>query len=1215
MAQRDQPMPGDNVVGDDEHLHSNNNNNDEAIIQQHPQSLQNTTFDNQMDNDDEALYDNDDQLPIRTVQPAQQPQYYHNDNPSLSEGDDDEDDDDDEDSYYPAQYNQQRQQQYNVQNTNRTNQQAMAQLQEQQKQREEEEEARKYYEPIEEDNGEDCVYFVKTMDENTEKLRWRVRNLSHIKQKLYSPEFEACGGRWRILLFPNGNNVNSVSIYLDVADAKTMENGWTRYARFQLSMLNQFDIAKTHGQDAEKRFNAQETDWGFREFVPLSKFRNPSLGFIVDDSCVIEAVIHVSHDPYLSNPHNYNSKRETGFIGFKNQGATCYMNSLLQTLYHIAYFRKAVYQMPTEEEKPASSIPLALQRVFHKLQYDSIAVDTKELTRSFGWDTIDSFLQHDVQELARVLMDNLEKKMENTLSKGTMKDLFEGVCKNYIKCINVEYESSRKETYLDLQLNVKGCKDVMQSFEQYIEVETLEGENQYQAEGHGLQDAKKGSIFLSFPPVLMLHLKRFEYDIQRDVMYKINDRYEFPLEMDLTRFLDPSSDSIHEDNTYCLFSILVHSGDVSGGHYYAYIKPYHDTDNWFKFDDEKVYGVRKHDAIDESFGGGEEKKTKYFWLNPSSNSIYKRFTNAYMLVYIRKSRVHEILKRVELQDVPPHLTTRFEEEKEQKEKDKRDKAEAWKFCSVKISTDEDLRNYQGVDLLKLSSLESIRILKDAPVSELKKIVQEKYGVVPEKQRFWRWERRQNKTNRPDHPFDLTREHQIPVEKLFTHNSSEVVLHLEVSKAPEDEPSFKQITKRDLLLFVKFYDPEARKISYVGSMIFQKEMTVLDVMQDLKQLAGLPEDESIVLYEEIRPDMIEPIPDDSTLKKAELIHGDIVIIQKQLTPADEGKYEYPTPVAYFEYLNQRIDIEVSKLEEPDKVQFNVELLKTYSFEKVVTELAKHLNTEPQFIRLTGNNPYGSHPVRPSPFRSTEVRTLKDMLVSQQQITSKLYYEILDVPLTEVENKKEVFVSWFNNKVEIVERFKILLPKDSTVSDLKKALVDKIGDRTDYPIEQLSSIRISTVHNNKYSRIWPDQEPIDKMNSIMTPELRAELVDPMELTASHIVQVQHFCKDGMGIRTFGHPFLLVINEEETVGQVKSRIQAKLQIKDEDYKKYKFAPLSGIHQHSHLVDDDVKFVEALQNKQTIQGMETTLGLEHKDPTPRNHSRYYDKPIVIKN
>lgn len=37
---------------------------------------------------------------------------------------------------------------------------------------------------------------------------------------------------------------------------------------------------------------------------------------------------------------------------------------------------------------------------------------TIELTKSFGWDTLDSFMQHDVQEFNRVLQDNLESKMK-----------------------------------------------------------------------------------------------------------------------------------------------------------------------------------------------------------------------------------------------------------------------------------------------------------------------------------------------------------------------------------------------------------------------------------------------------------------------------------------------------------------------------------------------------------------------------------------------------------------------------------------------------------------------------------------------------------------------------------------------------------------------------------------------------------------------------------
>ena len=122
------------------------------------------------------------------------------------------------------------------------------------------------------------------------------------------------------------------------------------------------------------------------------------------------------------------------------------------------------------------------------------------------------------------MQQKLEEKMKSTTVEGTIQKLFEGHMVNYIDCINVEYKSTRKEAFLDLQLDVKGCKDIYESFDKYVEVERLEGDNKYRAEGHGLQDAKKGVLSMDFPPVLQLQLKRFEYDFVRDTMVKINDR-------------------------------------------------------------------------------------------------------------------------------------------------------------------------------------------------------------------------------------------------------------------------------------------------------------------------------------------------------------------------------------------------------------------------------------------------------------------------------------------------------------------------------------------------------------------------------------------------------------------------------------------------------------------------------------------------------------------
>lgn len=218
--------------------------------------------------------------------------------------------------------------------------------------------------------------------------------------------------------------------------------------------------------------------------------------------------------------NSYDSKKETGYVGLRNQGATCYLNSLLQSLYFTNSFRRAVFQIPTEGEDLANSA-LALQRLFYQLHNAKDAVDTAELTRSFGWDAKHIFEQRDVQELCRKLMEALEEKMKGTEAEHSLEKLFVGKMRTYIDCINVNYTSSRVEDFWDIQLNVRGLKNLEESFKDYVAVETLEGENKYFAEGHGLQEARKGVIFESFPQVLHLHLKRFEYDFMRDEMMKV----------------------------------------------------------------------------------------------------------------------------------------------------------------------------------------------------------------------------------------------------------------------------------------------------------------------------------------------------------------------------------------------------------------------------------------------------------------------------------------------------------------------------------------------------------------------------------------------------------------------------------------------------------------------------------------------------------------------
>jgi ubiquitin carboxyl-terminal hydrolase 7 len=108
-----------------------------------------------------------------------------------------------------------------------------------------------------------------------------------------------------------------------------------------------------------------------------------------------------------------------------------------------------------------------------------------------------------------------------TIVDKSVDRLLKGKTYNFIKCKHVDYSSTKSEEFLDLQLDVMGCASVYDSLDKICKVEELSGDNKYDAEGHGLQDATKGILFEELPPVLQLHLRRFDFDLQTWTSIKV----------------------------------------------------------------------------------------------------------------------------------------------------------------------------------------------------------------------------------------------------------------------------------------------------------------------------------------------------------------------------------------------------------------------------------------------------------------------------------------------------------------------------------------------------------------------------------------------------------------------------------------------------------------------------------------------------------------------
>jgi len=307
------------------------------------------------------------------------------------------------------------------------------------------------------------------------------------------------------------------------------------------------------------------------------------------------------------------------------------------------------------------------------------------------------------------------------------------------------------------------------------------------AEGLGLQDAKKGVVFTSFPPVLHLQLRRFEYDFERDALVKINDRHEFPFEIDLGEFLDESADRSVSHN-YKLHGVLVHSGDLHGGHYFALIKPEKDG-RWFKFDDDRVTPVTDKEVLEDNYGGDMPNG-----LTPSQRTqarTLKKFTNAYMLVYIRETELDTVLAPFSEDDTPPHLSEstmipstvadnteqRLEQERELMEARRREKDEQHLYLTAKIITDDSFARHSGFDLasfddknLPATDLATFRVLKQETYATFKQRIAAFHKIDPNSFRLWVLVNRQNKTIRPD----------VPISEDNANQSKSIWLHMGVT---------------------------------------------------------------------------------------------------------------------------------------------------------------------------------------------------------------------------------------------------------------------------------------------------------------------------------------------------------------------------------------------------------------------------------------------------
>jgi hypothetical protein len=172
-------------------------------------------------------------------------------------------------------------------------------------------------------------------------------------------------------------------------------------------------------------------------------------------------------------------------VGLENFGVTCYVNSVLQALFHIRDFRSLVYKLD-----PRDPLLLELQRLFARLQLSDGPCPSRNLVEALGWTHEDDFRRHDARGLISHLLESVFNAVRSTPLERDYVRLFQGT----------RGVADSSEIFSNVSLNISATSTLDQAIGRFL--------------GSGAVE------FVELPNVLFLHMRgnagHFEYPRELD---------------------------------------------------------------------------------------------------------------------------------------------------------------------------------------------------------------------------------------------------------------------------------------------------------------------------------------------------------------------------------------------------------------------------------------------------------------------------------------------------------------------------------------------------------------------------------------------------------------------------------------------------------------------------------------------------------------------------
>ncbi|XP_029941606.1 ubiquitin carboxyl-terminal hydrolase 7-like isoform X2 [Salarias fasciatus] len=280
------------------------------------------------------------------------------------------------------------------------------------------------------------------------------------------------------------------------------------------------------------------------------------------------------------------------YHGLQNQGATSYLNSVLQVLFMTKNFREALRRCREDD-----SFQTVLSFLFEQLENGE--AHTEIITEGLGIRS--GSVQGDAADCFEKIM--------NRIKSEEASQIFKIVLTHKNKCDGCGTESGKEEKFWHLPLELDGERygsfKVIDGLRTFFRESWITGQDRLYCEKcKTKQDSTDKFEMKDHPEVLTLLLKRFQFDHRWNRYDKIQRSVEVPHSIPV------------QGQNYELYACVEHSGDLKRGHYTATIKS-KDDGKWYKFSDTTVVPLS---------------------FQPLQVDSSHRFIDAYLLFYRREKR-------------------------------------------------------------------------------------------------------------------------------------------------------------------------------------------------------------------------------------------------------------------------------------------------------------------------------------------------------------------------------------------------------------------------------------------------------------------------------------------------------------------------------------------------------------------------------------------------